>query len=130
MQRDEQDARASHLALTKKGRATFMPHEHNSILVTYALLRGDSVRLGLRPMIAVRMHEAPVDHAVPQAPIVSAHHSWLDVSVGEGVPTTAPIQVRRPEITQGIASIVQNAVTFARHEVEIVTGMRRSRPER
>ena len=41
--------------------------------------------------------------------------------VGEGVPTTAPIQVRSPEITQGIANIVQNAVSFARHEVEIST---------
>jgi two-component system sensor histidine kinase RegB len=41
--------------------------------------------------------------------------------VGEGVPTTAPIQVRSPEITQGIGNIVQNAVSFARHEVEIKT---------
>jgi two-component system, sensor histidine kinase RegB len=41
--------------------------------------------------------------------------------IGEGVPTTAPIQVRSPEITQGIGNIVQNAVSFARHEVEIRT---------
>ena len=33
--------------------------------------------------------------------------------VGEGVPTTAPIQVRSPEIMQGIGNIVQNAVSFA-----------------
>jgi two-component system sensor histidine kinase RegB len=41
--------------------------------------------------------------------------------VGDGVPTTAPIQVRSPEITQGIGNFVQNAVSFARHEVEIRT---------
>ena len=41
--------------------------------------------------------------------------------VGEGVPTTAPIQVRSPEIMQGIGNIVQNAVSFARHEVQIAT---------
>jgi two-component system sensor histidine kinase RegB len=41
--------------------------------------------------------------------------------IGEGVPTTAPIQVRSPEIMQGIGNIVQNAVSFARHEIRIAT---------
>ena len=41
--------------------------------------------------------------------------------VGEGVPTMAPIQVRSPEIMQGIGNIVQNAVSFARSEVNIHT---------
>jgi two-component system, sensor histidine kinase RegB len=41
--------------------------------------------------------------------------------IGDGVPTTAPIQVRSPEIMQGIGNIVQNAVSFARREVTIVT---------
>ena len=40
---------------------------------------------------------------------------------GEGLPTTAPIQVRSPEIMQGIGNIVQNAVSFARCEVLIST---------
>jgi two-component system sensor histidine kinase RegB len=40
---------------------------------------------------------------------------------GEGVPETAPIQVRSPEIMQGIGNIVQNAVSFARREVNIAT---------
>ena len=47
--------------------------------------------------------------------------SFKSGPVGEGVPETAPIQVRSPEITQGIGNIVQNAVSFARHEVEIRT---------
>jgi len=42
-------------------------------------------------------------------------------SLGEGTPTTAPIQVRSPEIMQGIGNIVQNAVSFARHEIFIAT---------
>lgn len=41
--------------------------------------------------------------------------------VGDGVPTTAPIQVRSPEIMQGVGNIVQNAVSFAQREVLIVT---------
>lgn len=40
---------------------------------------------------------------------------------GEGVPSTAPIQVRSPELMQGIGNIVQNAVSFARREVLIST---------
>ena len=64
-----------------------MPHEHNSIVVTYTLAQGERVRLGLRPMVSVRMHEAPVDRTVPQEPVVAAHHNWLDVTVGSGVPT-------------------------------------------
>ncbi|MBS0224606.1 MAG: ActS/PrrB/RegB family redox-sensitive histidine kinase [Proteobacteria bacterium] len=41
--------------------------------------------------------------------------------LGDGVPETAPIQVRSPEIMQGIGNIVQNAVSFACGEVHIAT---------
>jgi two-component system sensor histidine kinase RegB len=37
------------------------------------------------------------------------------------MPKTAPIQVRSPEIMQGIGNIVQNAVSFARRDVQIAT---------
>ncbi|MBV8407496.1 MAG: ATP-binding protein, partial [Alphaproteobacteria bacterium] len=40
---------------------------------------------------------------------------------GEAAPKTAPIQVRSPEVIQGIGNIVQNAVSFARHQVTIAT---------
>ena len=41
--------------------------------------------------------------------------------IGQGVPSTAPIQLRSPEIMQGIGNIVQNATSFARSEVHIAT---------
>lgn len=41
--------------------------------------------------------------------------------VAEGAPTTAPIQVRSPEIMQGIGNIVQNALSFANSEVHVAT---------
>jgi len=41
--------------------------------------------------------------------------------IGDGAPKTAPIQVRSPEIMQGVGNIVQNAVSFARQEVQIAT---------
>ena len=66
----------------------FMPNEQNTIVVTYTLVRADDpIRLGLRPLIAVRMHEAPVDRTVPQEPVVTAHQRCLEVNVGEAVPT-------------------------------------------
>ena len=41
--------------------------------------------------------------------------------ITEGAPHTAPIQVRSPEIMQGVGNIVQNALSFARHEIHIAT---------
>jgi two-component system, sensor histidine kinase RegB len=41
--------------------------------------------------------------------------------MGDSTPRTAPIQVRSPEIMQGIGNIVQNALSFADHEVRIAT---------
>ena len=41
--------------------------------------------------------------------------------IGEGVPTTAPIQLRSPEILHGLNNLIQNAVQFARREVTVTT---------
>jgi predicted glycogen debranching enzyme len=66
----------------------FMPNEQNSIVVTYMLVRAtETIRFGLRPMVAVRMHEAPVDRTVPQEPVLIAHQRCLEVNAGETVPT-------------------------------------------
>jgi predicted glycogen debranching enzyme len=66
----------------------FMPNEHNSIFVTYRLVKAtDTVRFGLRPMVAIRMHEAPVDRTVPQEPVLVAHQTYLEVNAGASVPT-------------------------------------------
>src|SRR5204863_9667622 len=42
-----------------------MPHLQNTTHVTYRLLSKDPVRLELRPLVAFRLHEAPVNHPVP-----------------------------------------------------------------
>jgi predicted glycogen debranching enzyme len=66
----------------------FMPNEQNSIVVTYTLVKAtEPVRFGLRPMVAVRTHEAPVDRTVPQEPVLVARQRCLEVNVGEKVPT-------------------------------------------
>jgi two-component system sensor histidine kinase RegB len=47
--------------------------------------------------------------------------SFASGPVGEGVPATAPIQLRSPEIMQGVGNIVQNAVSFASSKVQIAS---------
>src|SRR4026209_822084 len=41
-----------------------MPHLQNTTHVSYRLLSRDPVRLELRPLVAFRLHEAPVNHPV------------------------------------------------------------------
>ena len=41
-----------------------MPHLQNTTHVSYSLLSSEPVRLELRPMIAFRLHEAPVNHPI------------------------------------------------------------------
>ena len=66
----------------------FMPNEQNSIFVTYTLVKAaETIRFGLRPMVAIRMHEAPVNRTVPQEPVLVAHQQCLEVNAGEAVPT-------------------------------------------
>src|SRR4030095_8959892 len=69
----------------------FMPNEQNSIFVTYTLVKAaEKIRFGLRPMVAIRMHEAPVDRTVPQEPVLVAHQRYLEGNDGESVPTIRP----------------------------------------
>jgi predicted glycogen debranching enzyme len=41
-----------------------MPHLQNTTHITYTLLSNEPVRLELRPLVAFRLHEAPVNHPV------------------------------------------------------------------
>ncbi|PYR69195.1 MAG: glycogen debranching protein [Acidobacteria bacterium] len=49
---------------TPGGREFEMPHLQNTTYVTYTLLSSEPVRLELRPLVAFRLHEAPVNHPV------------------------------------------------------------------
>ena len=86
----------------------FMPNEQNSIFVTYTLLKADAtVRFGLRPMVAIRMHEAPVDRTVPQEPVLIAHERYLEVNAGETVPTIR-LAIRDHEATFTVQSVTED----------------------
>jgi predicted glycogen debranching enzyme len=64
-----------------------LPRFQNTVLVTYRLLEGDSpVRLGIRPLLNARPHEAPVDHPLHQEPTLVAHRHQIETRFSADVP--------------------------------------------
>ena len=67
-----------------------LPRFQNTVLVTYTLVAGDGpVRLGLRPLLNARPHEAPVDHPLPEAPTLSRATDQLEVQLRAEHPAAA-----------------------------------------
>ena len=64
-----------------------MPHLQNTTHISYSLLSSEPVRLELRPLMAFRLHEAPVNHplAVPYG--VSALGDRFEVLPGGDLPS-------------------------------------------
>ena len=55
-----------------------LPRFQNTVLVTYTMLAGEgTARLGVRPLLNARPHEAPVDHPPHAAPTLIARASAL-----------------------------------------------------
>jgi predicted glycogen debranching enzyme len=64
-----------------------MPRLQNTVLVMYTVLKtGKPVRLGIRPHLLARPHEAPVDHAVPASPVLVARAGYLEATFDASVP--------------------------------------------
>jgi predicted glycogen debranching enzyme len=67
-------------------RRVLMPHLQNTTHVTYELLTPDPIRLELRPLIAFRLHEAPVNQPL-QAPYgVHAIGDRFEIEPGNDLP--------------------------------------------
>jgi predicted glycogen debranching enzyme len=64
-----------------------LPRFQNTVLITYTVVRGDgAVRLGLRPLLNARPHEAPVDHPLPETPTLLAREQQIEVRFANDVP--------------------------------------------
>jgi predicted glycogen debranching enzyme len=64
-----------------------LPRFQNTVIVSYKLLKGKGpVRLGLRPLLNARPHEAPVDHALPTSPALVAREGHLEVQLARDIP--------------------------------------------
>jgi len=64
-----------------------MPHLQNTTHVTYRLLSDEPVRLELRPMVAFRLHEAPVNHPVTAPYGVHAIGDRFEIEPGGDLPS-------------------------------------------
>jgi predicted glycogen debranching enzyme len=64
-----------------------MPHLQNTTHVSYRLLSGEPVRLELRPMVAFRLHEAPVNHPVTAPYGVHAIGDRFEIEPGGDLPS-------------------------------------------
>ena len=63
-----------------------MPHLQNTTHVSYSLLSSEPVRLELRPMMAFRLHEAPVNHPLAAPYAVHALGDRFEVHPGADLP--------------------------------------------
>ena len=63
-----------------------MPHQQNTVHVTYRLLRGESVRLKLRPALHVRPLEGSVHGAIAEPYTITAVEDRLELATARGYP--------------------------------------------
>ncbi|MGE3278014.1 MAG: amylo-alpha-1,6-glucosidase [Vicinamibacterales bacterium] len=68
-------------------RSVVMRHGENTVDITYRLDSGDApFELALRPMLALRRHNAPLDEADGRQYRVTAHARGIDIDGGDDVP--------------------------------------------
>jgi predicted glycogen debranching enzyme len=65
----------------------FMPRLQNTVMVTYTVTRAERpFRLGIRPHLHARPHEAPVDYALPGSPVLVARAGYLETTFEPSIP--------------------------------------------
>ena len=71
-----------------------MPYRQNTVHVTYQLLAGNgTLRLGLRPAIHFRPHDAPVSSVDIHKYVLTARDDQFEISAGAELP---PLRLRSP----------------------------------
>jgi len=63
-----------------------MPHLQNTTHISYRVLSPGPVRLGLRPFLAFRLHDAPVSHPVAAPYVVQALGDRFEIAPGGDLP--------------------------------------------
>ncbi len=71
---------------TRIEKRVLMPHLQNTTHISYRLLSNDPVRLELRPLVAFRLHEAPVNHPVAAPYGLHAFGDRFDLMPGGDLP--------------------------------------------
>ena len=63
-----------------------MPYLQNTVHIGYRLLSKDAVRLELQPLLAIRLHEAPVNHPVAAPYALQAYGDRFEIMPGGDLP--------------------------------------------
>ena len=63
-----------------------MPHLQNTVHISYRLLSSEPIRLELRPLVAFRLHEAPVSHPVTAPYALQALGDRFEIAPGGELP--------------------------------------------
>jgi len=63
-----------------------MPHLQNTTHISYRLLSREPIRLELRPLVAFRLHEAPVNHPVAAPYALHAYGDRFEIVPGTELP--------------------------------------------
>jgi predicted glycogen debranching enzyme len=98
-----------------------MPRLQNTVLVTYTVTRAVSpIRLGIRPHLLARPHEATVDYALPASPVLVARSGYLEATLDPAVPPLV-LALRdhesaftlHPEVTKDVPYLLERERGYA-----------------
>jgi predicted glycogen debranching enzyme len=98
-----------------------MPRWQNTVLVSYrVLLAPTPIRLGIRPHLLARPHEATVDYALPASPVLLARGGYLEAALDSSVPPIvmalrdhASAFTLHPEVTKDIPYLLEQQRGYA-----------------
>jgi predicted glycogen debranching enzyme len=99
----------------------FMPRLQNTVIVTYTVIRAvEPFRLGIRPHLHARPHEAEVDYALPASPVLVARGGYLEATLDATVP---PLMfglrdhqssfTLHPEVTKDVPYLIEQQRGYA-----------------
>ena len=98
-----------------------MPRLQNTVLVRYTVTRANApIRLGIRPHLLARPHEATVDYALPESPVLVARGGYLEATLDPAVPPLALVLkdhesafTLHPEITKDVPYLLEQQRGYA-----------------
>jgi predicted glycogen debranching enzyme len=98
-----------------------MPRLQNTVLVIYSVTQASKpIRLGIRPHLHARPHEAPVDYALPASPVLMAKGGYLEATLDASVPPLIMTMrdhesafTLHPEVTKDVPYVLEQQRGYA-----------------
>jgi predicted glycogen debranching enzyme len=98
-----------------------MPRVQNTVLVRYTVTRAHApIRLGIRPHLLARPHEATVDYPLPESPVLVARGGYLEATLDPSLPPLVLVLkdhesafTLHPEITKDVPYLLERQRGYA-----------------